>query len=206
MGVKAVVYDIGNVLIEWQPERLYDKVIGEVRRREMFAAVDLHEMNNQVDLGHPWKETVMACAAANPAWQAEIEMWYDRWIEMAEPVIDRSVRCLRALRAKGVPVFALSNFGVESFAYAETKYPLLAEFDRRYISGHMKLVKPDPAIYAAVEADCGLAPDELLFVDDKADNIAACQARGWHGHLFDGSDGWAARLVDEGLLSVEEAA
>lgn len=205
MSIQAVIYDIGNVLIEWQPERLYDKVIGEERRKEMFAEVPLHEMNNEVDLGRNWQEMVIKTAAANPKWATEIQMWHDRWIEMASPVIPQSLRCLRALRAKGIPVFALSNFGVESFSYAEGVYAILKEFDRRYISGHMKVVKPDPEIYRMVEEDCGLPPESLLFVDDRTENIAAAIARGWKGHLFEGSQGWALRLMSEGLLTAEEA-
>lgn len=83
MTIKAVVFDIGNVLIEWQPERFYDSVIGENRRREMFAAVDLHAMNDLVDMGHPFTETIYATAEKYPEWREEIRMWHDRWIEMA---------------------------------------------------------------------------------------------------------------------------
>ncbi|MEM1101091.1 MAG: HAD family phosphatase, partial [Pseudomonadota bacterium] len=104
--VKAVIFDIGNVLIEWQPERFYDRVYGRARREALFQAVDLHEMNNRVDMGEPFRETIYATAEAHPAWEAEIRDWHDRWGELATPVIDRSVRLLRALRARGVPVFA----------------------------------------------------------------------------------------------------
>ena len=83
MSIKAVVFDIGNVLIEWQPERFYDSVIGADRRREMFGSVDLHGMNDKVDMGHHFTETVYACAEEYPAWRDEIRMWHDRWIEMA---------------------------------------------------------------------------------------------------------------------------
>ena len=204
-AVDAVIFDIGNVLIEWQPERYYDRVIGEARRREMFAAVDLHAMNDKVDLGGPFRETIYAMADATPAFGDEIRMWHDHWIELATPVIDHSVALLRTLRAKGVPVFALTNFGIESFDYAETQYPFLSEFDRRYISGHMKVIKPDPEIYRMVEEDCGVAPDRLLFTDDRPDNIDVARARGWQAHLFEGPEGWAKRLVDEGLLSKAEA-
>ncbi|MAQ45862.1 MAG: haloacid dehalogenase [Confluentimicrobium sp.] len=204
--VSAVVFDIGNVLIEWQPERFYDAQIGEARRREMFAAIDLHGMNDRVDRGQDFRATVMETAARHAAWGPEVEMWHDRWIEMATPVIDRSVRLLRALRAARVPVFALSNFGIQSFALAETHYPFLGEFDRRYISGHMGVIKPDPEIYAQVEADCGIAPGALLFADDRPDNIAAAAARGWQTHLFTGPDGWARALVEQGLLTEESAA
>ena len=206
MTIKAVVFDIGNVLIEWQPERFYDAAIGEEKRRAMFDAVDLHDMNNNVDMGHHFTDTVYAMAEANPEWQAEIRMWHDRWIEMATPAIDRSVRLLRALRAKGVPVFSLTNFGIESFDLAATHYPFLLEFDRPYISGHMGVVKPSARIYEMVEEDCGVAPEALLFADDRADNIAAAKARGWQTHLFEGPEGWADRLVSEGLLTREEAA
>lgn len=203
---QAVVFDIGNVLIEWQPERFYDREIGAERRRAMFAEVDLHGMNERVDQGHPFTETIYAAAEANPAWRDEIRMWHDRWIELATPAIDHSVRLLRALRARGVPCFSLTNFGIGSFDHAATHYPFLLEFDRPYISGHMRVTKPDPRIYEMVEADCGLPPEALLFTDDRADNIAAARARGWQVHPFDGPEGLAARLVAEGLLSAEAAA
>ncbi|MGE4325878.1 MAG: HAD family hydrolase [Pseudodonghicola sp.] len=205
MQPQAVIFDIGNVLIEWQPERFYDAAIGEDRRRAMFAAVDLHGMNDKVDMGHHFTETIYATAEAYPEWRDEIRMWHDHWIELATPAIDRSVRLLRALRAKGVPVFSLTNFGIQSFDYAATHYPFLLEFDRPYISGHMGVIKPDPQIYQMVEDDCGVAAGALLFTDDRPDNIAAAEARGWQTHLFTGPDGWADRLVATGLLTEEEA-
>lgn len=202
---QAVIFDIGNVLIEWQPERFYDSVIGPERRAAMFVAIDLHAMNDKVDRGAHFRDTVYAEADRWPDWTPEIRLWHDRWIEMAAPVIDHSVRLLRALRAKDVPVFALSNFGIQSFGIGEAEYPFLAEFDRRYISGYMGVIKPEAEIYRMVEADCGLPPGALLFADDRADNIAAAAVRGWQTHLFDGPGGWADRLVTEGLLTAEEA-
>ena len=205
MGIEAVVFDIGNVLIEWNPERVYDRVIGVERRKAMFAAVDLHGMNDQVDRGQNWYDAVSECAAQNPDWHDEIMMWHERWLEMASPAIDHSVRLLRALRSANVPVFALSNFGIQTFEIGEREYPFLEEFDRRYISRHMGEVKPEPEIYRMLEADCGIAPTALLFADDRADNIAAAAARGWKTHLFTDPQGFAARLVAEGLLSEEDA-
>ena len=206
MQPQAVIFDIGNVLIEWQPERFYDRVIGPARRRAMFNDVDLHAMNDRIDLGGPFTETIYDAAEEYPDWRDEIRMWHDHWIEMASPVIEHSVRLQRALRIKGIPVFALSNFGIESFDYAATQYPFLDEFDRRYISGHMKVIKPDQTIYEMVEQDCGIAPSALLFADDRADNIDMAAARGWQTHLFENSKGWAETLVDHDLLSAQEAA
>lgn len=203
--IEAVIFDIGNVLIEWQPERYYDRVIGEERRRRMFAEVDLHGMNERVDLGGDFTATIYETAEAYPEWREEIRMWRDNWIELAAPLIPHSLKLMRALRARGVPVHALTNFGIGSFDYAIPFYPWLDEFDRRYISGHMKVTKPNPLIYHMVEQDCGVAPSALLFADDRQDNIRAAEARGWNAHLFEGPQGWADRLVAEGLLTEEEA-
>lgn len=204
--IDAVVFDIGNVLIEWQPERFYDVEIGQARREAMFAAVDLHGMNAAVDLGADFKDTIYATAERYPDWADEIRMWHDRWLDIATPTIDRSVQLLRALRSKGMPVFALTNFGVGTFDIAEAHYGFLTEFDRRFISGHMRVQKPDPAIYQVVERESGVAPAALLFADDRPENIEAAEARGWQGHLFTDAAGWAARLVSEGLLTEAEAA
>ena len=200
MTIDAVIFVIGNVLIEWQPERFYDAQIGPDRRRAMFAEIDLHGMNDLVDRGGDFREVIYGWAERHPAWRDEIRMWHDRWSELAGPTIAPSVAILRALSANGVPVFALSNFGVGTFAVAERDYDFLGEFDRRFLSGEMRMAKPDAEIYAAVEAATGLVPERLLFVDDRMDNIAAAAARGWQTHLFDGPDGWAARLVTLGLL------
>ncbi|RVT83368.1 HAD family phosphatase [Rhodobacteraceae bacterium CCMM004] len=206
MAIDAVIFDIGNVLIEWQPERYYDAEIGPKRRRALFEEVDLHAMNDRIDRGEDFKETIYATGETYPAWRDEIRAWHDHWIELAKPAIPSSVAALRALRRRGVPVFALSNFGIGSFAYARTQYDFLDEFDRPYISGHMGVIKPNPEIYRMVEADCGLRPETLLFTDDRPDNIAAAAARGWQTHLFEGPEGWIDRLVGEGLISAAEAA
>ena len=100
---QAVIFDIGNVLTRWQPEAFYDRVIGETRRRALFAEVDLHGMNDRVDEGALFRETIYDWAERYPEWAAEIRMWYDRWIELASPRIEGSIGLQRALRAKGVP-------------------------------------------------------------------------------------------------------
>ena len=205
MQVEAVIFDIGNVLTEWQPEAFYDREIGGTRRRALFAEVDLNQMNLDIDAGALFRETIYAWAMRYPHWAVEIRWWYDRWIELASPRIEGSIALLRALRARGVPVYALTNFGRHSFAEALPKLDFLAEFDRTYVSGAMGVIKPDPRIYAMVEQDCGIAPQGLLFADDKAENIAAAARRGWRTHQFESWQGWARRLVAEGLLTEAEA-
>jgi 2-haloacid dehalogenase len=205
MRPEAVVFDIGNVLTAWAPEAFYDRVIGERRRRALFAEVDLHGMNLEVDAGAPFRATIHAWADRHPAWAAEIRMWHDRWGDLASPRNNFTIALLRGLRFKGVPVFCLTNFGADTYEAARSHLEFLNEFDREYVSGRMGVVKPDPRIYEMVEADCGIAPERLLFTDDREENIMAAAARGWQVHHFTGWEGWAARLVGAGLLTCQEA-
>lgn len=202
---RAVIFDIGNVLTAWQPEAFYDRVLGEQRRRALFAAVDLHGVNALVDDGAPFRETIRACADRHPDWADEIRMWHDRWDELASPRIEGSIALLRALRRRSVPVFVLSNIGADVFDHARTRLDFLTEFDRTYVSGALRVSKPDPRIYEIVEQDSGLLPESLLFADDRADNITAAARRGWRTHQFESWQGWARRLVAEGLLTEREA-
>lgn len=206
MAIEAVVFDIGRVLVDWNPEGFYDARLGRERREQFFAETAVTAMNDEIDRGAPFRETVMAHAARHSDWADEIIHWHDSWDQMIGPDLPQTGRLLMALKARGVPVFALSNIGEATFEIAAARYPVLGRFDRAYVSGRLRLIKPDPRIYAAVETDSGLAPGALLFTDDRADNIAAAAARGWQTHLFEHPGGLAARLVAEGLLSVEEAA
>ncbi|MDB2421123.1 HAD family phosphatase [Paracoccaceae bacterium] len=205
MKISAVVFDIGNVLIGWTPTQFFDAKIGADRRRAFFDAVPILAANAAIDRGSHFPDTIVQLVDQHPDWEAEITLWHTCWLDMVSPVITRSVKLLRALRRQGVPVFALSNFGAETFEIAKARYPFLAEFDQHYISGVMRIMKPDPEIYAALEQGSGLAPETLLFVDDLSENIAAAAARGWQVHLFDGPQGWADCLVAHGLLSEEQA-
>ncbi len=203
--IDAVILDIGNVLIDWNPERFYDAALGPAARARLFAEVDLHAMNAAVDRGADLDAEVEALATRHPGWAEAIRLWRDRWLDMASPEIAHSVRLMHRLRAQGLPVIALSNFGVAPFEIARRAYPFLDDFDARFISGHLGVMKPEPEIYARLEVDTGLAPDRLLFTDDRADNIAAADARGWHTHRFTGPEGWAARLAEEGLVKENTA-
>lgn len=206
MAISAVVFDIGNVLVEWHPFRPFDRLLGEKRRKELFALVDFDAMNERSDLGADLTIEISNLMKQHPDLADEIILWHRHWLEMLAPDLPHSAKLLRALRAKGMPVFALSNFGVPTLALAEIEYPILQEFDQRFISGEREVMKPDAAFYEMLERETGIEPTELLFIDDRQDNIDAAISRGWQGHLFETEDGLATRLVNEGLLTVEEAA
>lgn len=205
-GVEAVVFDIGNVLLRWDPDGWFGARIGAERTAAFFAETGILDANEAVDAGAPYPQTILGLIEQHPNWEAEIRLWVANWLSIASPEIPHSVALLGALRSAGVPVFALSNFGVETFEIARAAYPFLNSFDREYVSGHLRAIKPHARIYEILEEDCGIPPARLLFTDDRAENIAAAKARGWQVHLFDGPEGWANRLVAEGLLSQEQAA
>jgi 2-haloacid dehalogenase len=205
MKPDAVVFDLGNVLVEWRPEAYYDARLGQAARRRMFDETGLLDANARIDAGAPMRETIYALADRHPEWAAEIRLFHDDQFAMTQPVIWHSVRLVAALRARGVPVFALSNWGNDSFDRARLHYPFLADFDRHYISGKLGFMKPDPRIYAHLEADCGIAPERLLFVDDRAENIEAARRRGWSGHLFSDPGLLARELIERGLLNEDVA-
>lgn len=203
--IEAVVFDIGNVLIEWNPERHYAQRLGQARQEAFFDAFDLHGLMNEIDAGAPFSETIAKAAEANPAWRNEVLMLRDEWLEMTDYPMHRSARLLRALRAKGIPVFALSNFGAENFRWSAAAHPVLQEFDRAYISGELGQRKPFPEIYETLEQDSGIAPARLLFGDDRDDNLSTARARGWQVARVDSEAHWAQALVSHGLLTEEEA-
>jgi len=141
-------------------------------------------------------------ATALPEWQREILLWQQRWIGFVRHDIPVSSRLLRALRAKGVPVFALSIFGLGKLAEVRARFPVLGEFDRQFNSGAPSFIKPDPSIYAGLEGGIGPAGESLIFADDSRACIGAAEAPGWkNAHHFSDPDAWAARLAEEGLLS-----
>jgi len=170
--IKAVVFDIGNVLMEWHPDKVYGELIPDVaRRKAIFEEVGLDEMNLDVDRGAPFKETIYAKADAFPQYGDLIRAWHDR----------------------------CSNFGVESYEYAKSVYPELDEFDVEFISGRLRMIKPDFGIYVHLEEETGLSGADLVFFDDRLDNIEAAQKRGWHGFVFTSPDQMAIDLQGLGL-------
>lgn len=198
--VEAIVWDIGNVLGIWDPEGYYDRRLGADGRARFFAETGIETVNLEIDRGAPARETLYAHAETHPDWADEIRLWFDDWAEMFREPVPGSAELFAEVKATGIPMLALSNFGAETFELAKEMHPVLRDFDKAYVSAHLGLIKPDPAIYETLEKGSGLSGGELLFTDDKAENIAAAEARGWKAHLFDGAEGWRTRLRAEGVL------
>lgn len=200
---KAVIWDVGNVLLNWAPDHLYGRLIPDpVARAAFYDRVGIDEMNLDGDRG-ALQPAVEALAARHPDDAALILPWWAGWDRMCAGLVDEVVAMRDRVRAEGVACWALSNFAADSWLRAETLYPALTDFDGLVISGREGVVKPDPRIYEIAEARTGLAGADLFFIDDREANIAAARARGWRGVRFDGvaapADGLRTALGEVGL-------
>lgn len=194
------MFDLGNVLVEWDRRFLFEKVIADPAELDHFLDEVLTlEVNAQLDLGQPLPEVVAALVAAHPEYQLRIEAFRDRWIETLGDVIAGTVGIVEELAATDVMLLALSNFGRDTFALAETRLPFLSHFDGLVISGREGMVKPDPAIFELLCARYGVDPAATVFVDDSAANVATADRLGFHTIRFRSPEQCRRALVDLGL-------
>jgi 2-haloacid dehalogenase len=194
MNRRIVVFDLGGVLIDWNPRHLYRKLIADTVEMERFlTTVCTPAWNAQQDAGRPLAEAVSTLSAAHPQHAAWIAAYYDRWEEMIAGALAETVEILEALARARVPLFALSNWSAETFPAARQMFPFLSRFDGIVISGEVRVNKPDPRIFRALTERYRVVPEEAVFVDDVAANVDAATALGFHGVPFT----TAAALVSE---------
>jgi 2-haloacid dehalogenase len=205
MTIKAVVFDFGGVLIDWSPQYLYRELIPDENERHWFLThVCSMDWVIRQDGGQPIAEATDELIARFPDHAPLIRAFYERWHEMVAGVLEEGVALMEKLEAKEVPLFGLTNWSAETFPYAWEHYPVLRRFRDIVVSGRVKLVKPDPAIFAEmrtrIEAQLpGLQPDELVFIDDNQKNADAATALGWHGVHHTSAAQTEARLRALGL-------
>lgn len=179
------VFDIGNVLIDWDPRHLYRSIFADPARMEWFLAeVCTSEWNLEQDRGRPFAEAVAERIALFPDLAAEIRAFDERWHDMVPGAIAGSVELLEALRAGGVPLFAITNFSAEKFALARQRFDFLNGFEGVVVSGEERVLKPAPAIYRTLLDRHGLVAGDCLFIDDSLKNVEGARAVGMHGHHF----------------------
>ncbi len=190
----AVVFDLGGVLVDWNPRYLYDKVIADPVEREAFLAnVCSLTWNAQQDAGRPWADAIAELARLHPAEAERIAMYRSRWHEMLGGVIEDSVALLARLKDAGTRLYALTNWSQETFPIAQERYGFLSWFDGIVVSGEEGLIKPDRAIYALLCTRYGLDPSRAVFIDDSRANVEVARQFGLHGLHFTG----AAKLQDD---------
>ena len=197
----AVVFDVGRVLFRWDMRCLFTQLIADPAELDWFLShVVTEEWHHQHDEGRPLDEMVPELVARFPNYRPQIEAYRARFNETIPGPVEGTHELARKLHDAGVPLFALTNFGVEfwnGFAPAE---PIFEVFEDIVVSGTEKAVKPEAEIYAIAEHRFGLPPRQLFFIDDKPANIASAQARGWQGHVFTDAKALEADLARLGLL------
>jgi 2-haloacid dehalogenase len=185
----TVVFDIGNVLIGWDPRNLYRKLFaGRTDEMEWFLAnVCTSEWNLEQDRGRSFAEGVELLLAAHPErWHDLIRAYDTRWTEMLSGEIAGTVAILDALHARGTPLYAITNWNQDTFR--RKHHPCLERFRGIVVSGEERLIKPDPAIYRLFCERYEVRAAGCVFVDDSAKNVSGAQACGMHGVLFESPD------------------
>ena len=200
MPAPIPVFDVGNVLIRWDPRNLYRKLIADEAEREDFLArICSPEWNLEMDRGRAFAEGVAERVALFPQHEALIRAFDERWLETLDGAVEETVAILEELRAAGVKTYAITNFSREKFALTRTRYPFLDGFEGIIVSAHEKLLKPDPRIYALLCERHGLVPADCIFIDDNLANVEGACAFGMQGHHFKTAAELRADLRQQGL-------
>jgi 2-haloacid dehalogenase len=183
--ITSVVFDIGGVLIAWNPRHLYRKVFEREEEMEWFLAnICTYEWNVQQDGGKLFSVATAELSAKYPEYSDKIAMYYGRWTEMLDGEIEGTVKIFRELKSAGMPLYALSNWSHEAFPIAYQRYDFMKEFDGLVVSGYEKLLKPDHAIYRVLMERYKINPAESVYIDDNKPNADAAGELGFHSIHF----------------------
>ncbi len=197
MPVKAVVFDLGGVLIDWDPRYLYRKLLAdEAAVEEFLATVCTPEWNAEQDRGRPFAEGIAELVERYPAQAAAIAAYAERWPEMLGGDIPGTVELLAELRAAGMPMYALTNWSAETFVVARERFPFLDWFDGVLVSGEERMIKPDPRFFRLLVDRFGLRPETTFFVDDSEANVEAARRLGLDAVRFIGPEQLRRDLTD----------
>ena len=197
----TIVFDIGGVLLDWDPRHLYRKLFDDEAEMEWFLSeICSPEWNERMDAGLSFADGVAELVAKHPEHEGFVRAYHERWIEMVPGAIDGTVEILGEVRDRGHPVYAITNFNAETLAVASEVYPFLKRFDGVIVSSEIRLIKPDPAIFQAFFQTYDRQPGECAFIDDRAVNVQAAREAGMVGIHFSDPPQLRRDLADLKLL------
>lgn len=183
--IHAVVFDVGRVLYQWELRHLFAKLIADPAELDwVLSHVLTEEWHFEHDAGRPLADMVAERSRLYPDHAHLIEAYATRFVETIPGPVAGMHDIVRQLAARGVPLFAITNFGAEFWDQFRPNEPLFDLFADIVVSGAEKIVKPSPEIYALAARRFGHAPQRMLFIDDNIANVEAARALGWHAHLF----------------------
>ena len=199
--IHHIVFDIGKVLIHYDPNLPYARLIPDATERKwFFDNVCTHDWNIEQDRGRTWQEAEALLIEKFPDRELHIRAFRQLWHEMVPHAYQRSVDHMRRFLAEGRDVTMLTNFADDTFDQAREIFPFLNEPRGVTVSARVSLIKPDPAIYDVHTKAFGLVPAHTLFIDDAPANVAAARAYGWNAVLYVDADTLDADLKQFGLL------
>ncbi len=196
-----IVFDLGMVLIQWDPRHVYRSVFADHAKMEWFLEhVCHHEWNLAQDGGRSFDDGVLEATVRYPEYAAEIAMYRDRWMEMVPGAIDGSVQILEELHNNGAALYAITNWNSDTFRATRGRFAFLNLFRDIVVSGDEKIIKPDPAIFHLLAQRNGIDLAQSLFIDDSLKNVAGAEAVGMKGHHFTSPESLRASLNQLGQL------
>ncbi|MCP3976618.1 MAG: HAD family phosphatase [bacterium] len=204
--ISAVVFDIGGVLVDWNPEHLYGALIPDSTERAVFLGeVCTPSWNHTLDAGGSVRDSVAVLAGRHPEWAHLIHAWWERWHEMLSAEIPGTRAVAEALVRSGLPVYALTNWAAETWPRGIEAFPFLGEiFAGVVVSGHESVAKPDRRLFEIMNERFDLEPATTVFIDDTAANIETASDLGYLTHHFESADILEAWLRDLGLPALIE--
>jgi len=183
--IKTVAFDLGGVLLDWNPRHLYRQLLPTEAAVERFLAeVCTPDWNATLDAGRPFQDAIAELLAKHPEQAELIEAYRSRWPEMLGGCFTETLDVMRRLRAEGFPIYALSNWSAETFAATRDQFPFLDEFDGILLSGEVGVSKPDPVIFERFLERFGLLAESTVFIDDSAANVAVARSMRINAILF----------------------
>jgi 2-haloacid dehalogenase len=200
--MRAIIFDLGGVLIDWDPRYLYRPIFGaDVAGMEDFLTrVCPPDWNRQMDAGVPFADAIAQRQREFPEHAELIALWKDGWPQMLRDAIPETVEVLAALRARDLRLVALTNWSAETFPIALERFAFLGWFEDIVVSGAERLAKPDPRIYQLALERNRLDPARTMFIDDVPANVEAARALGIDAVRFESASGLRSALTARGLL------
>lgn len=201
-SIQAIIFDFGNVLLEWNPRYVYRRYFpnDEQGMENFFNEIKFMEWNAQQDKGRLFEEGIAILSREYPHRAELIKVYHDRWQDSIGGAIAGSVEILGQLKNKGYRLYGLSNWSAETFPFALSKYDFFHMFDDMVVSGQVGLVKPDPAIYNLLLEKIGKPAMECLFIDDSPANILQARQMGFVTIHFTSPNQLKDALIQMGIL------
>jgi 2-haloacid dehalogenase len=199
---KSVIFDLGGVLIDWNPRHLYRKLFpGDETAMERFLGeICTMEWHIQHDAGRPFVETCAELKLKHPGHDALIDAYGDRYQEMIAGAIDGTVVLLERLAAGGVPLYAITNYPAQAFPWAQQRFPFMTLFRDIAVSGYERIMKPEAELFRILFRRNNLVPEETIFIDDSIKNVDAARALGLQAIHFGSPDQLEQDLLRSGVL------